>query len=289
MNRPAIIDVDLPADEATALAADLDLASVLEAWQSATDRLQSTHTALRDEVRRLSDELERKNHELARKNRLADLGLVASHVAHEVRNSLVPMKLYLSLLRRQLAHEASEAALVDKFAASLTALESTVADLLHFSADRQPQRRTFPARELIHDVCGALEPQLHAQGIALETETDPAAVFHADYEMLRRALLNLVLNALDVMPGGGRLQVQASVSGGIMELRVADSGPGIDAHDADRVFEPFYSTKSGGTGLGLAVVARIAEAHGGGAAVVSAGSGGAIFTLRLPQTHREVA
>jgi signal transduction histidine kinase len=180
-------------------------------------------------------------------------------------------------------------ALLDKFAASLTALESTVSDLLHFSADRQPQRRTFSASELIHDVCGALEPQLQAQGIALSTEAHPAVAFHADYDMLRRALMNLVLNSLDVMPQGGRLQVSASVSGGRMALSVADSGPGIDANHADRVFEPFFSTKSGGTGLGLAVVARIAEAHGGGAAVENCAHGGAIFTLRLPQACREAA
>ncbi len=75
---------------------------MLEAWHEATDRLQQTHEVLQREVRRLSDELEVKNRELARKNRLADLGQMASHVAHEVRNSLVPFTLYLSLLRRNL-------------------------------------------------------------------------------------------------------------------------------------------------------------------------------------------
>ena len=79
-----------------------DLETILEAWQEATMRLQSTHESLRYEVSRLTDELEVKNRELARKNRLADLGQMASHVAHEVRNSLVPMTLYLSLLRRRL-------------------------------------------------------------------------------------------------------------------------------------------------------------------------------------------
>ena len=82
---------------------DMELHAVLAAWHSATDRLQQTHEVLRREVRRLTEELEVKNRELARKNRLADLGQMASHVAHEVRNSLVPITLYLSLLRRQLA------------------------------------------------------------------------------------------------------------------------------------------------------------------------------------------
>jgi len=80
------------------------LADVADAWQLATDRLQKTHETLRDEVRRLTDELEVKNRELARQNRLADLGQMAAHVAHEVRNSLAPVTLYLSLLRRNELH-----------------------------------------------------------------------------------------------------------------------------------------------------------------------------------------
>ena len=80
-----------------------DLEQVLDAWQLATARLEQTHEALRGEVRRLTDELEIKNRELARKNRLADLGQISSHVAHEVRNSLVPVTLYMSLLRRRMS------------------------------------------------------------------------------------------------------------------------------------------------------------------------------------------
>src|SRR5687768_4760534 len=83
-----------------------DLQIILAAWQEATDRLQRTHEALQGEVRRLSDELEAKNNELARRNRLADLGQMASHVAHEVRNGLVPIKLYLSLLKRRVRDDA---------------------------------------------------------------------------------------------------------------------------------------------------------------------------------------
>ncbi len=86
------------------LDANTGLPEILAAWQTATERLEQTHETLRGEVRRLSDELEIKNRELARKNRLADLGQMASHVAHEVRNSLMPLTLYLSLLRRHVGN-----------------------------------------------------------------------------------------------------------------------------------------------------------------------------------------
>src|SRR6188472_2031748 len=106
--------------------ADVDMQTILSAWNDATDRLRRTHETLRDEVRRLSDELETKNRELARKNRLADLGQMASHVAHEVRNSLVPMKLYLSMLRRRIDSDVGNASVLDKVMAGFTALEATV-------------------------------------------------------------------------------------------------------------------------------------------------------------------
>ena len=94
-----------------------DLETVLAAWQDATTRLEQTHVALREEVRRLTDELEAKNRELARKNRLADLGQMASHVAHEVRNNLVPVTLYLSLLRRRISGDRESLSILDKIRA----------------------------------------------------------------------------------------------------------------------------------------------------------------------------
>ncbi|MGC4003550.1 MAG: hypothetical protein QM811_10610 [Pirellulales bacterium] len=91
-----------------------DLGDILHAWQEATVRLEQTHEALRAEVRRLTVELEAKNRELARKNRLADLGQMAAHIAHEVRNTLVPVSLYLSLLRRKMASDRSSREVLDK-------------------------------------------------------------------------------------------------------------------------------------------------------------------------------
>src|SRR5512146_3101905 len=125
-----------------------DLQTVLAAWHTATIRLEQTHEALREEVSHLTAELEIKNRELARKNRLADLGQMASHIAHEVRNSLVPVTLYLSLLRRQLSNDRGSLEGLDKTAAGFTALDATVNDLLHFTSDRDPHLETFPLRKL---------------------------------------------------------------------------------------------------------------------------------------------
>ncbi|MEX2138823.1 MAG: ATP-binding protein [Pirellulales bacterium] len=275
---------------ATASAPKLDasatLETVLAAWHGATLRLEQTHEALRTEVQRLTHELEVKNRELARKNRLADLGQMASHIAHEVRNNLVPVTLYLSLLRRRLSDDPGSCDVLDKVAAGFTAVDACVNDLLHFTADRDPRLEFIDVRRLVQEVLESLRPQLAAQGIDEVMDLAHSPWIFADREMLRRALLNLALNALDAMPDGGRLFITTYEGPHGFELEVADTGDGLSDEARGRAFEPFFSTKSHGTGLGLAIVERIAEAHGGVCLAQNCPDGGAAFTLRIPLRNR---
>ncbi len=264
-----------------------DLQIILAAWNEATDRLQRTHEALQAEVRRLSDELEAKNRELARRNRLADLGQMASHVAHEVRNGLVPLKLYLSLLKRRVREDAASSEIVGNVESGFAALEVIVSDLLHFSAHRDPKLQMISPGALVHDLCQSLQPQFAAQGIKVSCDAPLDLRAYADADMLRRALLNLILNAVDAMPHGGSLDVTTCATPLGVEIEVADSGPGLPDAPLTRLFEPFFTTKSNGTGLGLAIVERIAEAHGGQVLAMNCPLGGAAFTLCLPHQPLE--
>ncbi len=268
---------------AASLDASADLQTILAAWHTATLRLEQTHDALRDEVRQLTAELEVKNRELARKNRLADLGQMASHVAHEVRNNLVPVTLYLSLLRRRLSGDAESLDMLEKVSAGFRAMDVMVNDLLHFTSDRDPQLACVPLRKLMADVEAALAPQFAAQKIRFELKVSGQHTLRADREMLRRAVLNLVLNALDAMPQGGTLTASSTAAPEATELHIADSGRGLSENVLPRIFEPFFTTKQAGTGLGLAIVARIAEAHGGTVTAANGPGGGAVFTLRFPR------
>ena len=267
---------------------EIDLQSVLALWQTATDRLQKTHETLREEVRRLSDELEIKNRELARQNRLADLGQMAAHVAHEVRNSLAPVTLYMSLLRRRVAGDAASLDVMQKIEACFQALEVTVTDLLNFTSDRDPVRQVVDVAALIDDVCESLAPQLAAQHICTTVEAPHAPGIAADQHMLRRALLNLVINAIDAMPTGGDLVITAVVHDRGLELEVADSGPGIPENESAKLFKDFSRTSAkptGGessTGLGLAICRKIMQAHAGTISAVNLLGGGAEFRITFP-------
>ncbi len=268
---------------------EAELREVLAAWHGATLRLEQTHESLRTEVRRLTQEIEAKNQELAKKSRLADLGQMASHIAHEVRNNLVPVKLYLGLLRRRLADDMSSLNILDKMTLGFTSLEATVNDLLSFTSDRDPAYGAVPVLRLVREVHEALQPQMEAQNIRVAIDVPPAMVVTADENMLRRAIVNLVLNALDAMPEGGELVITAHAGPHGLELEVADTGPGLSPATKQQVFEPFFTTKSGGTGLGLAIVSRIVEVHGGSVAASNCPEGGAAFTLVLPYPRREAA
>jgi signal transduction histidine kinase len=261
----------------------LNLQTVMSAWQDATSRLEQTHAALRSEVSRLSHELAVKNRELARKNRLADLGQIASHVAHEVRNNLVPVSLYAGLLRRRLTDDPGSAEVLEKIQAGLTALDAMVHDMLNFTADKEPTLAVVGIRSLVEEVLSSLRPQFAAQGIKLRLDCGVSTVVAADREALRRSILNLVLNAMDAMPGGGELAVTAVECRDAVELEIADSGPGLSDEARRRAFEPFFTTKASGIGLGLAIVYRLVESHGGNVIACNCPEGGAAFTIRLPR------
>lgn len=262
-----------------------DLQKILSAWQDATSRLEQTHSALRAEVRRLTDELEIKNRELARKNRLADLGQMAAHIAHEVRNTLVPVSLYMSMLRRNTADDAKNKNLVEKVGVGLTALEVTVNDLLHFTADREAKVESIVPAALIRTTMQSLEHQLAAQNVTLNLELDETESVELDRELLRRAILNIALNGLDVLPNGGQLSVTARACDESWQLEIADNGPGWSEDALMRGTEPFFTTKHHGTGLGLAIVERIIEVHHGELILQNLETGGASITLCFPYQH----
>ena len=264
-----------PATEGT------DLAAILEAWHAATVRLEQTHEALQAEVRRLTAELEKKNRELARKDRLADLGRMAAHIAHELRNSLVPVSLYVSLLKRRVTNAESRE-IIEKIEQSVQAAQSVLNDILQFAADRELQETLFELKPWLIDITKEIELQAVSQKVHIKVEVPELLLAWADRDLLRRVIINLLLNALDAMPGGGELTVRAAAAGRDLLISVADTGPGLSEEALQHAFEPFFTTKANGTGLGLAIVEHLIQLHGGTITVQNGTHGGAVFDIHLP-------
>jgi signal transduction histidine kinase len=235
-----------------------------------------------DDLRRSYAELERAQRKLVQRERLAAIGELSAVIAHEVRNPLAVVFNSLGSLQRILRPQGDVRLLLDVIQEEADRLNRTVGDLLDFARPSEPSPRPEPLERLVEEALGAAVAQ-PPEGLAVRREHDPALpAVPVDGRQLRQALVNLLVNAVQAMPRGGTLSVRTARDGAHVRLEVCDTGPGVPEGMRQRVFEPFYSTKATGTGLGLAVVRRIAESHGGSAEVLDAPGGGARFVLRLP-------
>ena len=267
----------------------VELQQLVTTCQDAASQWEQSQSALLAELCRLSEELETKNHELTSKNRLAALGQIAAHIAHEVHENLVPVSLYLRLLRRRLSDDSGSLDILGKIEADLSTLDDSLGELLNFTADCRPNLQAINLRQVVDDVCESLAESLANRPIEIVADVPRHLTLLADRKMLRCAILNLARNAMDAMPQGGRLVLTSYLGADGVELEVADSGPGLTEEVRRHVFEPFFTTKGDGAGLGLATVCRIVEVHGGNVMATNCPEGGAAFTLRFPQRSRAAA
>ena len=274
-----------------------DLAEMIRAYSAVAERMQSSHEALQNEVLRLREELATKNEQLARSKRLSALGEMAAGIAHEIRNPLAAIQLYVEMVRDDLsdlsplAPAALPAELRDqrvatasdntgKIAGAVRGLSAIVNDVLSFARQIQPAARLCDARQLLDRLLQEQAPLLEARQIRCELQVRARHCF-VDPDLMHQALLNLVRNAADAMApqGGGTLTLAVDQR----QIWVGDTGPGLPDDVIDRIFNPFFTTRSTGTGLGLAIVHRIVDAHGGSIRVDHHPQhGGAIFRLQLP-------
>jgi signal transduction histidine kinase len=168
-------------------------------------------------------------------------------------------------------------------------MEHSLQTFLDFARPPKPERRLVNLHDLIASVLGLTRGRAEKQKVTVQVEA-PAEPIHliADAGQVQQVLVNLILNALDAMPGGGRLHLVVRVVAGWIEIDVTDNGPGIPAELLPRLFQPFVSGKDTGLGLGLAISLRIAEDHGGTIRVANQPGSGATFTIRLPGARPDV-
>lgn len=237
---------------------------------------------LYDDLRRSYAELGRTQEQLVLRERLAALGELAAVVAHEVRNPLGAVFNAVGALRRMIRPEGEARMLLDIVGEEADRLNAIVGDLLDFARPSKPSIRPEPVAPILDEVLAAALAQA---ATALEVVRDVEETLPpvpADARQLRQALLNVAQNAVQAMPQGGRLTVRARRDGEALRIELADTGPGVPAELREKVFEPFFSTRATGTGLGLAVVRRVAQDHRGTAVVEEAPGGGTAVVLRLP-------
>jgi signal transduction histidine kinase len=229
---------------------------------------------------------------LAYSRKLASLGQLTAGIAHEVKNPLNSMMIHLALLRTKILTEqeatgGAGGALdhVSIIESEVRRLDEVVQGFLKFTRPEDLRLAPVAVASLVQDILPVIRPEAEQRKIAMEVSCPESTHrVHGDESMLRQALLNLTLNACQAMPDGGTLRVTcADASRGRVEVRVSDTGAGISQEHLGKIFDLYFTTKEGGTGLGLSMVYRIVQMHDGEIDVESTPGGGTTFRALLPR------
>jgi two-component system sensor histidine kinase HydH len=214
------------------------------------------------------------------------LARLLARLAHEIRNPLSSLDIHVQLLDEDLAGAApATRQRLEIIRGELTRLEGIVKRFLRLASPSTLEVEPVEIASVVGHICKLLAPEAAVREVTITTEIPPGLPsLLADAVQLTQALLNLLINALQAVPRGGQIRVQAAapVTEPILLLEVQDTGPGVPAEKLAAVFEPYFTTKEEGSGLGLWIAQQIAVAHGGTLEVTNAATGGAVFRLRLP-------
>jgi len=261
-----------------------------------TEHLIREEEALRakiDEVERATVSLKEAQHRLVRSERLASVGRLAAGLAHEVGNPIAALLGLEDLLLEGGLEPAEQQDFLQRMRKETERINRILRDLLQFARPAEGPQMIGAAlgdvAAAVNDTAALIAPQKAMQGVELELFLpDGLPSVALGDEQLMQLVLNLVLNAVDALDGGGRVRVAARPSPAGVQLTVEDNGPGVAAAVRDRLFEPFVTTKEvgKGTGLGLAVCRGLVEAVGGSIALDLAFAGGARFVVELPASNR---
>ncbi len=231
----------------------------------------------KDEIGTLRDTIEEMRKALHARDEERETLLAG--IAHEVRNPLGALDLFAGLLAEELAQR-PEAAHVARIRAELASLSKVVEEFLDYARARPPVREDVDLRLLVAEVADLAQPLAAERRVSLGVEGGGSA--RADREQLRRALLNLVRNAVEAAPAASEVEVAARAEGGEAVVEVRDRGTGLAKEARASLFRPFFTTKERGTGLGLALAKKVADAHGGALALEDREGGGTVARIVVP-------
>jgi two-component system sensor histidine kinase HydH len=247
--------------------------------EEALVRLDESHRKLKEQT----DILFQTEEQLRRADRLSALGELSAGMAHEIRNPLGAIKGAAEILKDDYSSEDAKYEFIKILLKESDRLNAIVQEFLGFAKPKQPEFEQADLNDAIESVLTLTAQEARKTGVKIEKRLDPTVGRRSlDAGLMKQALLNLVLNAIQAMPGGGMLTIESRMNVDVIEIKIADTGIGISAGDRKKLFSPFFTTKKDGTGLGLAITYRIIENHRGKIDVMSEPGKGTKFTVKIP-------
>jgi len=249
-----------------------------QAQQLAAQRLEESYRTLRAQA----DQILEIEEQLRRADRLSTLGELSAGMAHEIRNPLGSIRGTAEILKDGVDSADPRHEFAEILVREVDRLNRVLENFLRFARQAPPEQGLFDLNAVVREVLDLTRRQAERNGVDVVLDAAPLPQLAGDAGQLRQAVLNLVLNAFQAMPAGGRLTVATRRAGDQAEVSITDTGPGIPREEQGRIFKTFVTTRADGTGLGLPISLRIVAAHGGSIAVRSAPGVGATFTVTLP-------
>ena len=245
---------------------------------------QSVDTSALDEIGYLGDTMEEMREKLQARD--AQLRQMLAGVAHEIRNPLGGIEIYAGLIAAELPEEDPRKKHIEKVIGEVRTLNMVISEFLEFAKPSAAEPQLQQVSQLVEDAAFLLSPEMDEFGVIYEEQVGPELKAYVDAEQLKRALFNLMKNAVQAMEGGGTLTLKAAEAGQEVKIDVVDTGPGIPPEVKARLFEPFFTTREKGSGLGLAIVQQAVERNGGRLQMSSAHGKGTTVSLFLPADGR---
>ncbi len=217
-------------------------------------------------------------------DRLSAISRLTSGVAHEVKNPLNAILMHVELAKLKLSHgDYDVASQMDVISSEILRLDRVVKTFLDFTRPVQLNLTDVPLGTFVRELAELARPQAAASGIDVAVETGPEPILiTVDQDLFRQAALNIVVNAIEAMPHGGRLQFWSGVRADMAEIRITDTGPGIPSEIQDKIYNLYFTTKQTGSGIGLSMTFRIIQLHDGTMTLESEPGKGTTFSLRIP-------
>lgn len=244
---------------------------------------RQNYMLLNTEHDRILREVKIMEEETRRAERLASMGYLAAGVAHEIRNPLNSISLIVQQIKDETEDSNHEhAAMLTTVGSEITRIGSIIENFLRFAKPQNLSLSTVPLETIVGDVLDIVRIRAEVSGIRIDTDVERDAVCICDADQIKQALVNIVLNAIDAIGTDGVIAIGARLEPDCAVFAVEDTGGGIEKEILTKVFDPYFTTKDSGTGLGLSEVHRIVSAHGGRVRAENSGGGGAVFTIELP-------
>ena len=269
---PPLVQITPPPNSTLAL--EKEIRSLTENWREFCDHCQRVHDT-----------------EMVQAEHLATMGELAAGVAHEIRNPLAGIAGAIEIISKDFPKNHPDREILDDLRQEVRRIEKVLSDLLTYARPKAPQFGMADLRDAVARTLQIARQQIGNKNVEFSIQIpSPLPRFRMDPEQLQQVLLNLVLNGIQALDHDGKITIQARVQAGsgapnrpnYLEIAVSDTGGGISHEQLERIFRPFYTTKRGGTGLGLSLCRRIISQHGGTLTAESEVRKGSRFVIRLP-------